>query len=55
MQAPPGKTRSMEDLKARYYTIARQLLTAREGGLEQVAHHTLVKHPFNAETERCAT
>ncbi|KAK9836548.1 hypothetical protein WJX74_002878 [Apatococcus lobatus] len=51
-EAPPGKTRSMEDLKARYYTIARQLLIAREGGPEQVAHHTLVKHPFNAETER---
>ena len=54
IQAPPGKARSMEDLKARYYTIARQLLTAREGAQEQVAHHTLVKHPFNAETERYA-
>ena len=45
--------RSMEDLKGRYYTIARQLLVAREGGAEQVANHTLVKHPFNAETEKC--
>ncbi len=42
----------MEDLKARYYTIARQLLIAREGGPEQVAAHTLVKHPFNAATEK---
>ena len=52
MQAPPGKQRTVEDLKARYYTIARQLLIAREGGIENVANHTIVKHPFNAETEK---
>ena len=42
----------MEDLKARYYTLARQLLVAREGGDTAVANHVLVKQPYNAQQER---
>ena len=44
--------RSVEDLKARYYAVARQLLVGREGGPESVAHHTLVRHPYSAQYER---
>ena len=54
MQWPQGKERRVEDLKARYYTIARQLLVAREGGDAAVANHVLVKQPYNAQQERCA-
>lgn len=41
----------MDEIKARYYAIARQLLIGREGGSQQVANHTLVKHPFNLQYE----
>lgn len=44
----------MEDLKARYYAIARQLVVAREGGEEASSYLTLIKHPYNADHERCA-
>ena len=54
MQWLQGKERRVEDLKARYYTIARQLLVAREGGDAAVANHVLVKQPYNAQQERCA-
>ncbi|CAL8472085.1 g11627 [Coccomyxa elongata] len=47
-----GKPRSCEDLKARYYAIARALAVAREGSEENIANHTIVKHPFNAQHER---
>ena len=52
-QWPQGKERGVEDLKARYYTLARQLLIAREGGDAAVANHVLVKQPYNAQQERC--
>ena len=42
----------MEDLKARYYSIARQLMIAREGNQEDIENQTLIKSPFNADHER---
>ena len=51
-QYPGGKPRTTEDLKLRYYTVARQLLIAREGGETGIANHVIIKHPFNAEHER---
>ncbi|KAK9905816.1 hypothetical protein WJX75_006806 [Coccomyxa subellipsoidea] len=49
---PGSKPRSCEDLKARYYAVARALAIAREGSEEGIANHTIVKHPFNAQHER---
>eukprot|EP00894_Picocystis_sp_ML_P004594 jgi/Pico_ML_1/55111/g858.t1 len=48
----PGKDRSVEDLKERYYTVARRLVVAREGDPQAVAHHPLVKQAYNAQHER---
>mmetsp|Transcript_26226 Transcript_26226/g.67449 ORF Transcript_26226/g.67449 Transcript_26226/m.67449 type:complete len:327 (-) Transcript_26226:546-1526(-) len=42
-----GPRRSMEDMKARYYSLARALLIAREGGEEMVANSDIVKNPYN--------
>ena len=42
-QFPGAPERSIEDLKARYYSVARQLLVGREGGPESVANNTLVR------------
>ena len=53
-QFPGGEARSCEDLKARYYGVARALAVAREGSEEGIANATLVRHPFNAQHERCA-
>ena len=47
-----GKERTVEDLRARYSAVARKLLVAREGGVDQAAHHYLVRHPYSAEHER---
>ena len=44
--------RSVEDIKARYYSVARQLLIGREGGLEAIANNPLVKHPYSGQHER---
>ena len=52
LQFPGGKPRSLEDLKARYYAVARQLLVGREGAEDCVANHVLIKHPFNPVHER---
>ncbi|DBA74706.1 hypothetical protein WJX79_003116 [Trebouxia sp. C0005] len=49
---PKGVHRSMEDIKARYYAVARQLLVGREGTEDSVANNVLVKHPFNLTHER---
>ncbi|KAL4428350.1 hypothetical protein ABPG75_002439 [Micractinium tetrahymenae] len=49
---PGAPERSIEDLKARYYSVARQLLVGREGGPESVANNVLVRQPFNAQHER---
>ena len=48
------KARTCEDLKERYYRVARSLQVAWEGSEEGAANLTLVKHPFNAQHERCA-
>lgn len=42
----------MEDLKERYYTVARRLLLTREGGEASIANATLIKHPYNKAHER---
>ena len=42
-QFPGAPERSIEDLKARYYSVARQLLVGREGGPESVANSVLVR------------
>ena len=52
LQYPKGIQRSMEDIKARYYAVARQLLVGREGTEDSVANNVLVKHPFNLTHER---
>ena len=52
VQFPGGVHRSMEDIKARYYAVARQLLVGREGTEDSVANNVLVKHPFNLTHER---
>jgi len=44
----------VEDIKARYYSVARQLLTGRDGGAEGVGNQAIIKHPYNPEHERCA-
>jgi DNA methyltransferase 1-associated protein 1 len=49
---PGGQERSMEDIKARYYSVSRQLLLGREGGPDAVANHPLIKHPYNAQHEK---
>ena len=49
---PGGQPRSIEDIKARYYSVARQLLLGREGGPDAVANHPLVKHPYSGQHER---
>lgn len=50
---PSPVPRTAEDLKDRYYTVARQLLTAREGA-DSLATTTswLLKNPYNLEHER---
>ncbi|GBF95675.1 hypothetical protein Rsub_08657 [Raphidocelis subcapitata] len=49
---PGGPPRTLEDLKERYYDIARKLLIAREGTDATLANHPLVKAPYNAAQDR---
>lgn len=49
---PNGKPRSIEDLKGRYYSVARQLLVGREGTADTVANNVLVKHPYSVQNEK---
>lgn len=44
--------RSIEDLKGRYYSIARQLMIAREGNQEDIENYTLIKAPYDANHEK---
>jgi hypothetical protein len=53
VQFPGGAPRAVEDIKARYYSVARQLLTGRDGGAEGVGNQAIIKHPYNPEHERC--
>lgn len=46
------KERSVDDIKGRYYSVARQLMVGREGGTTGIANHVLIKHPFDAQHER---
>lgn len=39
----------MEDLKERYYSIARKLLEAREANDAMLTNHVLIKYPYNAQ------
>ena len=52
LQFPGGPQRTTEDLKERYYGIARKLLIAREGTDATIANHSLVRNPYNAAHER---
>ena len=52
MQYPSKTKRTMEDLKARYYSIARQLMIAREGNAEDIENYTLMKAPYDAGHEK---
>lgn len=52
LQFPGAAPRSIEDIKGRYYSIARQLVVGREGGPETAANQTLVRHPYDPRAER---
>mmetsp|Transcript_29148 Transcript_29148/g.74368 ORF Transcript_29148/g.74368 Transcript_29148/m.74368 type:complete len:433 (-) Transcript_29148:246-1544(-) len=43
--------RTLDDLKERYYAVARALFIGREGGEAPIANQVLVKHPFNKQHE----
>eukprot|EP00882_Tetradesmus_deserticola_P032191 GHRQ01036439.1.p1 GENE.GHRQ01036439.1~~GHRQ01036439.1.p1 ORF type:complete len:296 (+),score=146.40 GHRQ01036439.1:869-1756(+) len=49
---PNGPPRSLEDLKDRYYAIARRLLVAREGTEATLLNNQLLRQPYNAAAER---
>ena len=46
-----GKERTVEDMKDRYYAIARKLLEARADNPEEAAAHPVIKDPFNSRHE----
>ncbi len=52
VQFPSAPARSVEDLKGRYYSIARQLVAGREGGPETAANQTLLRHPYDPRQEK---
>lgn len=54
VQYPTKSEREIDDLKARYYSIARQLMIAREGNQEDIENHIIVKAPFDGQHEKCA-
>ena len=45
------KPRLVEEMKSRYYEIARKLLEARADVPEEAAAHPIIKDPFNADAE----
>ena len=47
-----GPERSVEDLKHRYYSVARRLLVSREGGEAAVAHEPVMQHRYNVNAEK---
>ncbi|GLC37387.1 hypothetical protein PLESTB_001592800 [Pleodorina starrii] len=48
----PPPVRSLEDLKERYYGVARKLLVSRQGREAAVANNLIVKSPFNKQVEQ---
>ncbi|KAL9255433.1 SWR1-complex protein 4-like protein, partial [Drosera capensis] len=44
-------SRSIEELKERYYNVSRAILVARAASPTDIAGHPLVKDPYNAEHE----
>jgi len=54
LQYAGGPPRGLEELKARYFGVARALMVGRAGGEDLIANEALVKHPFNAAHELCA-
>lgn len=46
-----GPNRTVEDLKVRYYSIAKVIIEARAESPEEAAAHQIVKMPFNAQHE----
>ena len=46
------RERSVDDIKGRYYSIARQLMIGREGGTTAIANQVLIKHPFDPQHEK---
>ena len=47
----PPKQRGVDELKARYYSLAHTLLISRSEGAETVAHKELVRRPYDASAE----
>ena len=45
------RSRSVDQLKARYYGLAHTLILSRSESVEQAAHKELVKNPYNASAE----
>jgi len=45
------KPRTVEDMKSRYYAIARKLLEARADNPDEAKTHALIREPFNARHE----
>lgn len=50
-----GPPRSLEELKGRYYGVARALMVGRAGGEELIANEPLVKAPFDVAHEQSAS
>lgn len=48
VQFPGGQARTLEDLKDRYYSIARKLMVAREGTDSTLLNQLLLRQPYNA-------
>ena len=45
------KDRTIEEMKTRYYAVARRLLEARADNPEEAASHPIIKEPFTAQHE----
>lgn len=49
--AKKPKDRTIEQMKSRYYAVAKRLLEARADNPEEAATHPIIKEPFNAQHE----
>ena len=50
-EARKRKDRTIEEMKTRYYAVARKLLEARADNPEEAASHPIIKEPFAAQHE----